>query len=109
MPRKDEVISFFSVFAPVKCDNDLPGIQTAASCCLAACGRCGGSNCHLLGGGLGANNCCQGAIARDGQLCSITGAAPCVVDGKIAHPVIPSGTYLGRAKRITRVVVSCFL
>ncbi|CAM9992309.1 unnamed protein product, partial [Hapterophycus canaliculatus] len=52
------------------------------ACCVAGCGQCGGSNCHLFGGGLGETNCCQSDIEDGGELCSVSGAAPCVVDGE---------------------------
>lgn len=70
------------LFLPEFCSNGIPGIQTGLSCCQAACGRCGGDGCHLLGGGLGSENCCQGTIEREGERCSDKGAAPCVVDGE---------------------------
>ena len=49
---------------------------------MAACGGCGGADCHLLGGGLGEFNCCQGNIEDEGHLCSVSLAAPCVVDSE---------------------------
>ncbi|CAN0431344.1 unnamed protein product, partial [Ectocarpus fasciculatus] len=62
------------------CSNGIPGIQSGVSCCLAECGGCGGSGCAELGGGLGEHNCCEGEIEEFGELCSVTLAAPCVVD-----------------------------
>ncbi|CAN0425734.1 unnamed protein product, partial [Hapterophycus canaliculatus] len=59
----------------------LHGVQSGRSCCLAACGECGGSGCHLFGDGLGASNCCESDILNSGVLCSVSLAAPCIVDG----------------------------
>ncbi|CAM9578421.1 unnamed protein product [Ectocarpus sp. 12 AP-2014] len=67
--------------APVDvCSNGIPGIQTGNACCLAECGGCGGTGCAQLGGGLGADNCCQSEIEDFGALCSATMTAPCIVD-----------------------------
>ncbi|CAM9755937.1 unnamed protein product, partial [Ectocarpus sp. 8 AP-2014] len=46
----------------------------------------GGSGCAQLGGGLGEDNCCQSEIEDFGELCSVTMAAPCVVDGSAPAP-----------------------
>ncbi|CAN0488826.1 unnamed protein product, partial [Hapterophycus canaliculatus] len=62
------------------CSNGIPGIQSGAACCVAACGGCGGAGCASLGGGLGKYNCCQSEIEDEGELCSVTMEAPCVVD-----------------------------
>ncbi|CAN0508441.1 unnamed protein product, partial [Scytosiphon promiscuus] len=64
------------------CSNGIPGIQSGDACCLAECGNCGGPGCSELGGGLGADNCCQSEIEDFGELCSVTLASPCVVDGE---------------------------
>ncbi|CAN0164858.1 unnamed protein product, partial [Ectocarpus fasciculatus] len=45
-----------------------------------------GSGCDEFGGGLGADNCCEGNIEEYGELCSITMAAPCVVDDSAPAP-----------------------
>lgn len=62
------------------CSNGLPGVQSGQACCLVDCGACGGPDCALLGGGLGADNCCQSEIEDLGELCSMKMEAPCVVD-----------------------------
>ncbi|CAB1100464.1 unnamed protein product [Ectocarpus sp. CCAP 1310/34] len=64
------------------CSNGIPGIQSGITCCLAECGECGGPGCAEFGGGLGQDNCCQGRIEEYGELCSVTLAAPCIVDGE---------------------------
>lgn len=43
-------------------------------------GTCGGSGCS--GRGNGQFSCCTKNIDEAGQLCSETGAAPCIVDGE---------------------------
>lgn len=61
------------------CSNGLPGIEAQEVCCDAACGTCGGAECGNQFGLTGAD-CCIAEIEATGQLCSVTGAAPCVVD-----------------------------
>ncbi|CAN0520922.1 unnamed protein product, partial [Scytosiphon promiscuus] len=62
------------------CSNGIPGIQSGQACCPNECGACGGLGCGLFGDGLGAHTCCQSEIEDLGHLCSVTLAAPCVVD-----------------------------
>ncbi|CAM9342877.1 unnamed protein product, partial [Scytosiphon promiscuus] len=53
------------------------GVQSGDYCCTAGCGECGGSGCRNRGPGLTGEDCCQSSIFN---LCSATGAAPCVID-----------------------------
>ena len=48
----------------------------------AGCGTCGGSGCSNRGGGLTGYDCCQSKIVESGRLCSVTGEAPCFMDGE---------------------------
>lgn len=48
------------------------------TCCPSSCSRCGGEGCGELG-----DHCCQGKIAASTDYCSVTNAAPCIVDGEI--------------------------
>ncbi|CAM9590681.1 unnamed protein product, partial [Hapterophycus canaliculatus] len=48
-------------------------------CCVADCGECGGSGCSDRGGGLTGDDCCTSNILASGDLCSVTGGAPCIV------------------------------
>lgn len=48
------------------------------ACCAKSCGRCGGKGCNKRGNGR--HECCTGAIREDGDLCSVTRAAPCIMD-----------------------------
>ena len=57
------------------CSNDLPGFEASGVCCPLSCGQCGGSGCALLGEG-----CCTSQVIDSGLLCSVTNAAPCIVD-----------------------------
>lgn len=45
------------------------------SCCPPSCSRCGGEGCGELG-----DHCCEGKIAASDDYCSVTNAAPCIVD-----------------------------
>ncbi|CAM9595723.1 unnamed protein product [Ectocarpus sp. 4 AP-2014] len=58
------------------CDGVLKGDY----CCSDGCGECGGSGCSNRGGGLTGADCCTSDISN---LCSVTGAAPCIVDGRL--------------------------
>lgn len=66
------------------CSNGVAGIQTGDACCELECGQCGGLGCEVYGGGvdagLGEDSCCQTEIEEEGELCSVTLEAPCVVD-----------------------------
>lgn len=48
------------------------------------CGTCGGTGCASRGNdiGLTGDDCCAGKILASGRLCSVTGEAPCFIDGK---------------------------
>ncbi|CAM9604816.1 unnamed protein product [Ectocarpus sp. 12 AP-2014] len=59
------------------------GVLKGAYCCSAGCGECGGSGCSDRGGGLTGADCCTSDISN---LCSDTGAAPCIVDGDSTGP-----------------------
>ncbi|CAM9262723.1 unnamed protein product [Pylaiella littoralis] len=48
-------------------------------CCPAGCGECGGKGCSSRGEGLGPDDCCQSKIKENGNKCSETGKAPCVM------------------------------
>ena len=48
----------------------------------AGCGECGGSGCSSRGSGLDGDDCCQSNIKKNGDKCSETGTAPCIVDGE---------------------------
>ncbi|CAB1096849.1 MEP10 [Ectocarpus sp. CCAP 1310/34] len=64
------------------CDGVLKGDY----CCSAGCGECGGSGCSDRGGGLTGADCCTSDISN---LCSDTGAAPCIVDGDTSPTPTP--------------------
>lgn len=70
--------------AGTTCAGGIPGVQAEDSCCVAACGTCGGSGCSTRGApSLGAADCCASEIVKSGILCEVAGRAPCVVaDGK---------------------------
>eukprot|EP00903_Cladosiphon_okamuranus_P019666 g18077.t2 len=61
-----------------ECSNGLPGYEASGVCCPVSCGRCGGSGCSALGDG-----CCTSGVKKDGDLCSVTLAAPCNIDGPL--------------------------
>eukprot|EP00752_Nemacystus_decipiens_P015180 g13520.t1 len=58
------------------CSNGLPGYQANDVCCPLSCGECGGSGCSSRGDG-----CCTSDVKDSGDLCSVTMAAPCNIDG----------------------------
>lgn len=62
------------------CTNGIPGIQSKNTCCLLACGICGGSGCGSRNG-LTGNECCEGNIVAQNVFCTESGAAPCIVGG----------------------------
>lgn len=64
--------------AATVCDNNLPGVSNGEICCAASCGACGGADCKNLAGGR--ENCCMGNIQDSGVLCSVSEAAPCIMD-----------------------------
>lgn len=72
------------------CSNGLRGLNSSngAVCCVAACGKCGGPGCSQVGApALDADDCCATEIADFGKLCSITGAAPCIINGGECCPI----------------------
>ncbi|CAB1098093.1 unnamed protein product [Ectocarpus sp. CCAP 1310/34] len=46
----------------------------------AGCGECGGEGCSNRGEGLDGDDCCQSNIEDNGNMCSVTGKAPCMID-----------------------------
>eukprot|EP00752_Nemacystus_decipiens_P002363 g2232.t1 len=58
------------------CSNGLPGYETSDVCCPLSCGQCGGVGCSGRGEG-----CCTSEVKESGDLCSVTMAAPCNIDG----------------------------
>eukprot|EP00752_Nemacystus_decipiens_P015183 g13520.t4 len=58
------------------CSNGLPGYEANDVCCPLSCGECGGSGCSSRGDG-----CCTSDVKDSGDLCSVTMAAPCNIDG----------------------------
>eukprot|EP00752_Nemacystus_decipiens_P007692 g6875.t1 len=60
------------------CSNGLPGYETNDVCCPLSCGQCGGSGCSSRGEG-----CCTSDVEESGDLCSVTMAAPCIIDGDV--------------------------
>lgn len=61
------------------CNNGIPGIQNAQACCVLECGQCGGHGCTTAGG-LGQVYCCSDIVLNSGIYCSVSGAAPCIVE-----------------------------
>lgn len=63
------------------CSNGLVGLENGeiTVCCDADCGQCGGEGCGDISG-LSVDDCCADIIVENGQLCSETDAAPCVLD-----------------------------
>ncbi|CAN0056924.1 unnamed protein product [Pylaiella littoralis] len=76
------------------CSNGIAGIDgNGVVCCPIGCGTCGGSSCATAGraNGLGSDSCCGGGIKDSGVLCSVSGVAPCIIDGDVAPtPAAPS-------------------
>lgn len=60
----------------------LPPISRRIMSTQAGCGTCGGPGCGLRGGSLTGDDCCHSNILTVGNLCSVTGKAPCIIDGK---------------------------
>lgn len=84
---------YSTVAAPMAnatCTNGLEGIESEGVCCDARCGVCGGPTCGNVAG-LEGTECCINQIQTAGQLCSVTNAAPCVVDvGEFNQTLFPS-------------------
>ncbi|CAM9361846.1 unnamed protein product [Ascophyllum nodosum] len=75
------------------CSNGLSGFEDTVNfvCCDVACGLCGGPGCGNVPG-LSGDDCCSGTIATNGTLCSVTGAAPCIIDPPEVTPsMCPNG------------------
>ncbi|CAN0186204.1 unnamed protein product, partial [Scytosiphon promiscuus] len=51
-------------------------------CCPVGCTQCGGTGCGSVGAGegLGNTDCCINGVLNNQDFCSVTNAAPCVVD-----------------------------
>ena len=69
-----------------ECSNGLPGFEgensAGIACCPLQCTKCGGASCGSVGASAGLDNtdCCVNGVLNNQDLCSVTGAAPCVVD-----------------------------
>ncbi|CAM9887726.1 unnamed protein product, partial [Pylaiella littoralis] len=61
------------------CSNGYAGIENGRSCCLLACGQCGGIGCSSIDD-LTGNDCCPSNIQQNGDRCSQTDSAPCWQD-----------------------------
>lgn len=63
------------------CSDGLAGLTNNDNtvCCDSRCLQCGGTGCGDAPG-LSADDCCSSDIEFNGQLCSVTGSAPCVLD-----------------------------
>eukprot|EP00752_Nemacystus_decipiens_P010756 g9573.t1 len=75
------------------CSNGLAGIEDPVNliCCDAACGQCGGAGCGSIPGLTGLD-CCSDEIEATAELCSVTNAAPCVIDPPAFAPsMCPNG------------------
>eukprot|EP00752_Nemacystus_decipiens_P007693 g6876.t1 len=68
------------------CSNGLPGYETNDVCCPLSCGECGGSGCSSRGEG-----CCTSDVKESGDLCSVTMAAPCNIDGDVDDSTCSNG------------------
>ncbi|CAN0241840.1 unnamed protein product [Pylaiella littoralis] len=69
------------------CDNGLQGVANKDVCCVLECGQCGGPGCSSIAG-LTGDDCCTANIETNGELCSATGAAPCLM-GKGSIVLLP--------------------
>lgn len=75
--------TFRPTMADPVCSNGLSGIDSSNGdvCCAPGCGQCGSSGCSQAGApDLTANDCCVTEIADFGELCSVTGSAPCIIN-----------------------------
>eukprot|EP00904_Undaria_pinnatifida_P003196 jgi/Undpi1/12878/HiC_scaffold_7.g02545.m1 len=69
------------------CSNDLLGFENDAAsvCCHISCDQCGGPGCGSpTDPSLSADDCCEGNILANDELCSVTESAPCVLDTYVA-------------------------
>ena len=64
------------------CSNGISGVEAPGVCYVQECGTCEGADCgsHGKDFGLGSTDCCTGRIKGSGVLCSLSGAAPCLID-----------------------------
>lgn len=69
-------------FVPHDRPHVFPRTLHCTVCGQARCGTCGGSGCSSRGNGLTGFDCCQSKIVASGRLCSVTGQAPCFMDGE---------------------------
>eukprot|EP00752_Nemacystus_decipiens_P009556 g8536.t1 len=70
---------------PETCSNGIEGIDgNGVVCCSLSCGTCAGNGCSSRPGG--SSGCCGGAIKGSGDLCSVTGTAPCIIDEDSVAP-----------------------
>eukprot|EP00903_Cladosiphon_okamuranus_P010100 g9565.t1 len=80
------------------CSNGLPGFEAAGVCCPLECGSCGGYGCSYLGGGpsagLGKPFCCTATINSEGEFCSDTVSAPCII-GPMERTASPTSSPVG--------------
>ncbi|CAN0003838.1 unnamed protein product, partial [Choristocarpus tenellus] len=75
-----------SSIVPSTCTNGLPGVQNDAACCVESCGQCGGIGCGTIPGTQGSYACCASTVLNNNEMCSVTGEAPCVINGFVATP-----------------------
>lgn len=69
------------------CSNGITGIESSngLACCAVGCGQCGGVGCSTVGlPEYDADDCCSTEIVDFGMSCSVTGSAPCYVNGERA-------------------------
>ncbi|CAM9635574.1 unnamed protein product [Pylaiella littoralis] len=76
-------------FGNSTCTNSMVGYQNGAVCCAGNCGQCGGEGCGSIPGTAGSSDCCSSAIEVEGELCSLAGEPPCIIDGYTPAPVVP--------------------
>ncbi len=74
IPGEKEMGKFAKVQADPSCSRGIKSDNGA--CCAAGCGKCGGTGCSGLPGGVGA--CCTGAILEKAKSCALS-EAPCVL------------------------------
>lgn len=69
------------------CTGDIPGIEATydeySVCCAEECSTCTGARCGPgTNSTLSAEDCCGDEIVASGILCSVSGEAPCLLNGK---------------------------
>lgn len=66
---------------PAEMCAEYGGIPAGGTCCLEACGTCGGTGCVQRNNGDGDDNCCVSDIIAANNVCGIDGQdAPCVLE-----------------------------